>query len=72
MRETITVSLPRPLKMKLEKEVRAGRLNRSGIIREALRQYLARQELRKLREKMLPEAQSRGFFTDEDVFERVS
>ncbi|GAI59239.1 unnamed protein product, partial [marine sediment metagenome] len=30
------------------------------------------QEFRRLRQLMIPEAESRGFYTDEDVFRNVS
>jgi metal-responsive CopG/Arc/MetJ family transcriptional regulator len=70
MRETITISLPRVIKQKLDELTRREHLNRSDVIREALRQYFARQEFRRLRGLMVPEAERRGIYTDEDVFRR--
>jgi len=72
MRETISISLPKSIKQKLDRETRTERLNRSDIIREALRQYFARKEFRRLRGLMVPEAERRGIYTDEDVFRKVS
>jgi len=72
MRETITVSIPKSIKQKLDGMIKREHLNRSDIIREALRQYFARQEFRRLRRLMVPEAEKRGIYTDEDVFRRVS
>ena len=72
MRETVSVSLPKSIKQKLDHETKAERLNRSDIIREALRQYFARKEFRRLRGLMVPEAERRGIYTDEDVFRKVS
>ena len=72
MRETITISVPKSIKQKLDWMIKKEHLNRSDIIREALRQYFARQEFHRLRRLMIPEAESRGLYTDEDVFRRVS
>jgi len=72
MRETITISIPKSIKQKLDRMVKEEHLNRSDIVREALRQYFTRQEFRILRQLMIPEAESRGFYTDEDVFRNVS
>jgi metal-responsive CopG/Arc/MetJ family transcriptional regulator len=72
MRETITISLPKSLRQKLDGLVKKEHLNRSDIIREALRQYFARQEFRRLRDIMVPEGERRGLYTDEDVFRKVS
>ena len=72
MRETITISIPKSIKQKLDKITKEEHLNRSDIVREALRQYFTRQEFRRLRQLMIPEAESRGFYTDEDVFRKVT
>jgi len=72
MRETITISLPAELKKKLAEATRSEHTNRSDIVREALRQYFAREEFRRLRRIMMPEAGRRGIFTDEDVFRKIS
>jgi len=72
MRETITISISKSIKQKLDKIVKEEHLNRSDVVREALRQYFTRQEFRRLRQLMIPEAESRGFYTDEDVFHKVS
>jgi metal-responsive CopG/Arc/MetJ family transcriptional regulator len=72
MRETITISLPKSLRQKLDGMIKKEHLNRSDIIREALRQYFARQEFRRLRAIMVPEGERRGLYTDEDVFREIS
>ncbi|MFH0801544.1 MAG: ribbon-helix-helix protein, CopG family [bacterium] len=71
MRESISISLPTPMRQRLDRFIRAGRLNRSDIVREALRQYFAREEFRRLRSLMVPEAEERGIFTDDDVFKHL-
>jgi len=72
MRETITISIPKSIKQKLDRIVKKEHLNRSDVVREALRQYFTSQEFRRLRQLMIPEAESRDFYTDEDVFNKVS
>lgn len=72
MRETITVSVPGWLKRRLRIKVKKEHMNRSDIVREALRQYLAREEFRRLRGLMVPEGERRGFYSDEDVYKKVS
>jgi len=72
MRETVTISLPKSIKEKLDKIVREEHLNRSDVVRDALRKYLAITEFRKLRAQMVPLAEKEGIFSDEDVFEEVS
>ena len=72
MRETITISVPKSIKQKLDRITKEEHLNRSDIVREALRQYFTRQEFRRLRQLMIPEAERRGFYTDEDVLNKVS
>ncbi|MBI2989368.1 MAG: ribbon-helix-helix protein, CopG family [Deltaproteobacteria bacterium] len=72
MRETITISLPAGLRRRLDKLTRQESLNRSDVVREALRQYFARREFQRLRASLVPEAEKRGLYTDEDVFRQVS
>ncbi|MDD5305966.1 MAG: ribbon-helix-helix protein, CopG family [Deltaproteobacteria bacterium] len=72
MRETITISIPAAIRRKLDGLVRKEHMNRSDIVREALRQYFARRDFERLRGELVPEAEARGLFTDEDVFKRVS
>lgn len=72
MRKTITISLPEKVKKILDKITEQKHLNRSEVVREALRQYFSRQEFRRLRGLMLPEAEKRDIYTDEDVFRKVS
>lgn len=72
MRESVTVSLPPWLKEKLDQAVQKEHANRSDIVREALRQYFDEQEFKRLRAEMIPAAQARGIFTEDDVFREVS
>ncbi|MBT4372824.1 MAG: CopG family transcriptional regulator [Candidatus Marinimicrobia bacterium] len=72
MRETVTISLPKSIKDDLDKIVKKEHLNRSDVVRDALRKYLALNTFQDLRGKMIPQAEQAGIFTDEDVFENVS
>ena len=72
MRETVTISLPGPLRKKLDKLARKEHLNRSDVMRDALRSYLSIQEFRRLRAQAIPYAEKQGIFTDEDVFKVIS
>ena len=71
MRQTVTVSLPSPLKGGLDRLSRKDHVSRSDLVREAVRRYLSLREFEGLREKWLPLAAKRGLFTDEDVFKAL-
>ena len=72
MRATMTISLPKWIKQKLDQITVRAHINRSDVVREALRQYFAREEFRRLRNLAVPEGERRGLYTDEDVFREVS
>jgi metal-responsive CopG/Arc/MetJ family transcriptional regulator len=72
MRMTMTVSLPIGTKKKLDSYIAKEHVNRSDVVREALRQYFAREEFQRLRHLLVPEAESQGLYSDEDVFKVVS
>ena len=46
--------------------VRQG-MSKTEIINEALRQYLIEKELREIRQRLVPLAQAKGIYTDEDI-----
>lgn len=50
----------------LAKFVKRG-VSKSELINEALRQYLIEKEFQEIRSRMVPYAQRKGIFTDEDV-----
>jgi len=72
MRESICISLPKTVKKTLDRFSKREHLDRSNIVQQALRQFLAREEFRSIRRLMVPKAQSKGIYTDEDVFKKVS
>ena len=72
MRETISVSLPEEIKTALDSLSEAENRSRSEVVREALRDYIFVRRFRRLRSRMIPLAEEKGIFTDEDVFEQFS
>jgi predicted transcriptional regulator len=72
MSETVSFRIPPELRRELRRLCKAQKRPVSDVAREALRRYLAAEELRVLREKLRPYAEARGFLTDEDVFKAVS
>jgi len=72
MRRAVTISLPGDLTRLVDRTSRTEGVTRSDIVREALRRYFAQREFQRLRRKLMPEAESRGILTDEDVFRHVS
>ncbi len=72
MRETLTISLPLFMRRMLDRTVKEEQMNRSDLVREALRQYFAIREFRRLRNRAIPYAEKQGIYTDEDIFHQVS
>lgn len=72
MRENISISLPENVTAQLAQVIEQDGVSRSEIVREALKEYLWRRELRNLRARAIPRAQTEGIYTDEDVFRMVS
>ena len=72
MRESVSISLPPWLKERLDQSVNGDQMNRSDIVREALKEYFTRKDLERIRQSMVPLAEARGIFTDDDVFREVS
>ncbi len=72
MGDILSIRLPAPLKRKLERLCKRENRAASEVAREALRQYVEAEELRRLRARLRPHAEARGILTDEDVFKRVS
>lgn len=69
---TITIRLDEALERELtQASAQTGR-TRSDLARDALRRQLALLRFERLRGRVLPLAESRGYLTDEDVFRDVS
>lgn len=72
MRESVTISLTKELKEKLDKIAKDEKVNRSDIVKSALKQYLSIIEFRKIRSKMLLKAEMSGIYDEEDVYKIIS
>ncbi len=68
----VTVRLDPELEELLDEVCRATGRSRSEVIRDALRRQLSLRLFEEARRKVLPYAEARGIFTDEDVFELMS
>jgi len=72
MRSAVTVRLDQKLEEALDRSCEASGRSRSNVGREALRRQLSILTFDRVRERMLPFAEARGYLTDEDVFDEVS
>ena len=72
MQETITVTLPVEIKPALDNAARKEGISLNELVTKAIEEYLFVRQFRLLRERMVPEAQAQGIYSDQDVFERVS
>ncbi len=68
----LTVRIPQELEGKLKRLCKRQQRSTSEVVRESLRQYIVREELRQLRERLRPYAEAAGLLADEDVFKAVS
>lgn len=69
---TLTIRLDPDLDRLLTKASRRSGRNRSQVAREALRRQLRISQFERLRQRVMPFAEARGYLTDEDVFADVS
>jgi len=72
MRQTLTIRLPDDLRKELQKISQEESKPMSDLVRESLQRYISIYKFRKLRNKVLPFAESQGILTDEDVFDVIS
>lgn len=69
---TLTIRLDADLERKLSRlAARVGK-SKSELAREALRRQVALAEFERLRRRIAPYAEARGYVSDEDVFRDVS
>lgn len=69
---TITIRLDVDLERALDRACKQTGRSRSELVRDALRRQLALLRFRRLRRKVMPLAEARGYVTDDDVFHDVS
>jgi len=69
---TVTIRIPKELLAQLQKLCDQQHRSTSDVIRESLRRYIDAEQLRLIREMTHPQAEARGFLTDDDIFKVVS
>lgn len=72
MTETLTVRIPESMRIDLMELSKEQKKPVSDLVRESLQKFIAIQRFRKLRKTVMPFAEARGIFTDEDVFREFS
>ncbi len=72
MNKTLTIRIPDDLKKELEDISKKENKPVSDIVRDSLKKYLAVQRFRRLRNTVLPFAESQGIITDDDVLDLIS
>jgi metal-responsive CopG/Arc/MetJ family transcriptional regulator len=66
-RAVLTTVRIRPQIAKMLDQFASQGISKSDLINEALRQYLVEKEFQEIRSQMIPYAQAKGIYTDEDV-----
>lgn len=72
MNKTITIRISEDIREELKEISRSEDKPMSDLVRESLRRYLSIYRFRKLRNMILPFAESQGILTDEDIFKEIS
>ena len=72
MRDILTISIDSKLKDKINKSSKKFNVSKSELVKKAIEKYIAVQEFRELREKLLPYSEKTGILTDEDVYNKIS
>jgi metal-responsive CopG/Arc/MetJ family transcriptional regulator len=72
MRKTVTISIPDDVCRELDRVSAEEGVSRSDVVRNSLRDYLFIRRFRTLRRKLSGKVKTRGVYTDQDVFDRVS
>lgn len=72
MRATMTISLPRRLRLQLAKASKRDNLTQSEFVRKAVQDKLWEDAIDESRRRLAPKARALGVYTDEDVFKLVS
>jgi len=72
MKQSLTIRLPEDLRRELQKISKEESKPVSDLVRESIQKYIKIYKFRKLRNKVLPFAESQGILTDEDIFKIIS
>ncbi|MEQ9306157.1 MAG: CopG family transcriptional regulator [Marinoscillum sp.] len=66
--KTITIRVSDELNSKLKTASQESGFSQSEVVRNALEKHLRIQKFRRLRNEIIPLAESKGFITDDDIF----
>lgn len=69
---SLTIRIPENMRRELEKLSRARAVPVSDLVRDSLRRYMAVEQFRSLRSRVLERAQKNNYVLDEDVFKVIS
>ena len=72
MNKTITIRISEDIREELKKISKSEDKPISDLVRESLKRYLSIYRFRKLRNMVLPFAESQGILTDDDIFKEIS
>ncbi|MBC8389349.1 MAG: ribbon-helix-helix protein, CopG family [Actinobacteria bacterium] len=72
MNNIISIRVPDDLRKELQEISKDEAKPVSDLVRESLKRYITIYRFRKLRDMVLPFAESQGILTDEDVFKKIS
>ncbi len=68
MREILSISIGSKLKKKINTAAKKYKTTKSDIVINAVEKYLTTIEFQGVREKLMPYAKKKGYFTDEDIY----
>ena len=71
MNNIFSIRVPDDLRKELQKISKDEAKPVSDLVRESLKRYITIYRFRKLRDMVLPFAESQGILTDEDVFKKI-
>jgi len=72
MQEVLSISIDKTLKDEVEKAAKRFHISKSELVKKAIEKYIAHDELKRIRNILIPYAEKAGYFTDEDVFKDIS
>jgi len=70
-RENLTSFQLKPNIARMMRRFTAKGVSKTEIINEALNQYLVDKEIEEVRQKLIPLAQAKGIYTDQDIEQRL-
>jgi predicted transcriptional regulator len=72
MQKTLTIRLPEDVRKNLQELSKSQHVPVSELVRESIKKYIAIQQFRRVRSKVLPFAETQGLLTDDDIFKALT